>query len=765
MADVVGTDVRMRDAERRVVGTVPFVLDHRVPGMVHARVVRSPLPHALIVSVDVQSAREMPGVLAVVTGADLAADPSIDPYFGAQRPDQPVLAIDKVRYAGEPVAIVVAQTERAAAAAVLFVDVTYDELPYVIDAAEARRAGAPAVHEDRPDNNLARWRLRHGDVDAGLARADRVYSGTYYSPPASHVPMEPHVCVASWSGNHLEVWTSAQAPHAVKTGLVKMFSLASDDVRVHTFNIGGGYGAKGLIKIEPMVSCAARAVGRPVRLELSRDEVFQTTGKHPATVELTTGVNVDGTIVARRMHVIYNAGAYAVSSPIGAGQGLTRANGPYTIPNVTIETEAVYTNTVPGGPFRGAMTSQLAFAYESQMDEMARDLGVDPVAFRRKNLLRDDTLYPTGEAIPGLCYDRLLDDLESAIGWGLASEPAPPGKARGKGLAIIIKNTLTPTRSEARLRLTGEGTVHIHSSSVEMGQGANATMVQITADALGIETDRLVMGFPDTAETPFDTMTASSRSTFSMGTALTRAAADLLGQLSALAAHRWRVDADTLSHDRGAVVCAERPELRIGWTDLLRHADVPELVSHGVFDTAGMGLPYLDPLDVKGPVSAHWHQGGAAAEVEVDLETGHVEVLRIHANCFAGKVVSPFRVRQQNQGCAIFGLGPTLFEELHYQDGTLSNPNLSDYMIPSILDVPVAITTAALETDDGHAELHGVGEMALPAVAPAVSNAVFAAVGVHPKTLPLTPERILRALDERIDSRGKVSADDRRRES
>ncbi len=758
MADVVGTDLRMRDAEKRVVGTLEFVLDHRVEGMVHAKAVRCPLPHATIVSIDTGDALGVPGVIAVATGADLAADPSIDPYFGAQRPDQPVLAIDKARYAGDPIAIVVAETERAAAEAVPLVDVTYDELPYVVDAVAAARPGAPAVHDDYPDNNVARWRLQHGDLDEGLARADRVYVGTYYSPPASQVPMEPHVCVAAWSGGNLDVWTAAQAPYAVKTGLERMFSLAPGQVRVRTLNLGGAYGAKGQIKIEPMVCYATRVVGRPVRMELGRDEVFQTAGKHAATVELTTGVMNDGTIVARRMHVTYNAGAYAVTSLIGAGQGLTRANGPYTIPHVTIESEATYTNTVPSTPFRGAMTSQLAFAYESQMDDIAKDLGVDPVALRRKNLLREDTLYPTGEAIHGLQYDEMLDDLERGIGWGVASQPTSRGKARGKGLAIIIKNTLTPTRSEAKLLLTGDGRVHILSSSVEMGQGANATMLQIAADALDLSTECLVMGFPDTDTTPFDTMTASSRSTFSMGTALERAAADLLDQLAALAAEHWHVDVGTLTQANGAVVSTEEPNLRIGWPDLLRRVGVAELSAHGVFDTQGMGLPYMDPLDVKGPVSVHWHQGGAAAEVEIDLETGHVEVLRMHANCFAGKVVSPFRVQQQNQGCAIFGLGQTLFEELHYQDGTLSNPNLSDYMIPSIADVPVTITTAALEYDDAHAELHGVGEMAVPAVAPAVSNAIFAAVGVHLHTLPLTPEKILRALEEGSDTGMKERA-------
>lgn len=747
MPEAIGADFRMPDARRRVLGTVDFVLDHRVEGMVHAKAVRSLLPHARIRALHAEEALAMPGVIAVLTGADLAAHAGIDPYYGNPRADQPVLCIDKARYVGDPVALVVAETEREASDAVALVDVEYEELPYVVDAVEAAKPGAPVLHDDRPDNNVASWRLRHGDCDAAMRRADRIYTNTYYSPAASHVPMEPMVCVAQWAGGQLEVWTSAQAPHAVRRGLEKVFSLREGDARVHTRNLGGGYGAKGQIRIEPMVGFASLAVGRPVRMELSRDEVFHTIGKHAATVELTTGVMADGRFVARRLHVNYNAGAYAVTSVIGAGQGLTRANGPYTIPNVSIDAVATYTNTVPSGPFRGAMTSQLAFAYESQIDDVAHDLGMDPVQLRRKNVLRDADLYPTGEPLHDLHYDEMLTDLADAIGWQQPCAPAAPGRARGKGLAIIIKNTLTPSRSEAVLRLSLDGRVVIFSSSVEMGQGAHATLLQIAADRLGIPVERVTLGFPDTAVTPFDTTTSSSRTTFSMGAAITHAAGELHEALTALAVEHCGLDARRISHSCGCVVDRDRPDLRIEWTELLNRAGLAELQGHGVFQS-DFGLPLMDPLDVHGPVSVHWHQGGAAAEVEVDLETGKIEIVQLHASCFAGRVVSPLRVDQQNQGCAIFGLGPTLFEELHYLDGTLNNPNLSDYMIPSIVDVPAVITSTALESDDPNAELHGVGEMALPGVSPAVRNAVLAATGIRMDTLPLTPEQVLRALDD-----------------
>ncbi|HET7389124.1 MAG TPA: xanthine dehydrogenase family protein molybdopterin-binding subunit [Nocardioidaceae bacterium] len=738
-------DFAMPDAVSRVRGTVEFVLDKTVENMAHAKVLRSPHPHARIVSVDTTAAAERPGVLAVLTGSDLADDPDVDPYFGAQRPDQPVLAIGKTRYAGEPVALVVATTARAAAEALVEIDVEYEEQPYVVDEVEARKPGAPTVHEDHPGNDCGSWRLRLGDCEKGLAQAHRVYTHTYHSPPASHVPMEPHVCLASWTDDGVEVWTSAQAPYAVKTGLQKMFSLPDGGVRVRALNLGGAYGAKGQIRIEPMVVCASRAAGVPVRLELARDEVFFTIGKHAATVEITTGVMRDGSIVARKMNVVYNAGAYAVTSPGGAGQGLTRAPGPYRIPNVAVDSVASYTNTVPTGPFRGAMTSQLAFAYESQLDDIAADLGLEPLGIRRQNLLRSGDVYATGEALEGLHYDDLLDDLESALAVDEPATVPDPGKKRGSGLAIIIKNTLTPSRSEAGIRLDASGRISILSSSVEMGQGATATMMSLAAGYLGVGTDKVQMGLPDTRHTPFDTTTSSSRSTYSMGFALREAATDLHRRVREEAAKLWDVTSDQVTVEGGCVRVNGGAQAEVSWEHVLGQAGLEEVVGQGVFQS-DFGLSKMDPHDVHGPVSVHWHQGGAAAEVEVDLQTGRVEVLRLHANCYAGRAVSAHRVRQQNLGCAIFGLGPSLFEELEYLDGAITNPNLSDYMIPSILDVPVAMTSTAVESSEADPELHGVGEMALPAVAPAIANAIFAATGVRLLDLPLTPERVLRGL-------------------
>lgn len=737
----------MRDARDRVVGSLPLVLNESVPNMAFAAAVRSPVPHALIRSIDAQPAREMPGVVAVLTGEDLAAHSAINPLYGGQRDDQPIVAIGKVRYAGEIVALVVAESPDIAAEAVAWVDVEYDELPFVVDPVEAMADGAPVIHDEWPDNDSGTWKLRHGDIETGWAMSDRIYEDTYVSPPASHVPMEPHVALATFDeAAGLDVLTASQAPYMVHKALTRIFDLPAEKVRVRTLNLGGAYGSKGGVKLEPLVAYAAWVTRRRVKMTLTRPEVFLTTGKHSAHVTIKTGVTNDGTIVARQVRATFNAGAYAASSPVGAGQAMTRAPGPYRIPHVWVDSTARYTNSVPTGPFRGAMTSQVCWAYESQLDDIAVDLGIDPVKLRAKNLLREGDVFATGEALHDVHFTELLDDVAHAIEWD--EEPAPRSGTvvRGKGVALMIKSTLTPSRSEARLRLTTDGRLTLLSSSVEMGQGAASTLMQIAADATGIPTELIDAPFPDTAVTPFDMVTASSRTTFSMGVAVKDAAVNLRAQLDDLLVELLEVDRADLHHEGGAAGIKGTAPM-IGYGEVLRRAELAELSGEGTFQSSE-GMSTLDRETGQGRASVHWHEGAVGVEVEVDLETGRIDVLRCHGAAFAGSVVNPLRVKQQNEGNMIFGLGPALFEELTYDAGQVVNPNLSDYMIPSILDIPQRLTSSAVESDLEDADVHGVGEMTVPPLAPAIANAVFRATGARIKDLPMTPERVLRALED-----------------
>jgi len=741
----IGVDYPTPDARERVVGTLRYTVDHSVEGMAYGRLVRSPYPHALIDSIDTRAAAAMDGVMAVIAGADLVESDLVPhPYFGLARRDQPPLAIGKVRYAGDPVVLVVADTDSRARAAAAMVGVDYTELPYTVDPEEAAAPGAPVIHEEWPENQCGDWALHQGDVDAAMAGATHIFEGEYVSPPANALPFEPFVAVASWGESGLEIWTATQWPSAVQRELAHMFELGIDEVRVRVLPLGGGFGAKGQVKIEPLVAAASRLTGVPVRVEFDRDEVFLTTCKHPARVRIKTGVDADGNFIARDIDLVYNAGAYAGLSPSGVAQGMLRSPGPYRIPNVRLRSRGYYTNTVPSGSFRGAMTNQPAFAYESHTDEIAGELGIDPLALRLQNALRDGDVYAGGQLMHDVHFVDLLEEVAVAIDWAEPSPPAAPGKARGKGLGVILKTAAPGTRTEARVELNSDGTIHVHTSAVDMGQGLQGTLAQMVAHHIGAPYEMVTVSDPDTAVTGFDSMTAGSRTTFASGVAIHSAIETLRRKLAGLAAHQLGVGYEDIRHVAGGAVSGTGPVL--SFADILAGAGLDSLSGEGTYQSPRS--PALDhPGEVRGEVSVHWHQGAVAVEVEVDRETGRIEIVRCHGAAWAGRVINPTRARQQSEGSIIFGIGPALYEEMLVIDGQVANPNMSDYMIPSIVDIPMELTSTSLESDDEEAEIHGVGEMTIPAVAPAIANAVAAAVGVRVRRLPLTAERVLRAIE------------------
>lgn len=745
---LIGADLPTPDAIERVVGTLRYTVDHSVDGMAHGRLVLSPYPHATIEGIDMTEAGRMEGVIAVLTGEDIVRSEHVpNPSFGLVRRDQRPLAVGKVRYAGEPVVLVVADTASHARRAAAAVMIDYVELPYVVHPADASGSDAPVIHEEWPGNGCGDWGLHLGDVDSAMTEAARVIESVYSSPPASQVPFEPLVALARWEAQRLEIWTATQWPSAVQRELAHVFNLSQTGVRVRTFPLGGGYGGKSQVKIEPLVAAAARILGVPVRLELDRDEVFLTTCKHSAEIRIRTGVDEGGRFLARDIDLVYNAGAYAIMTPKAVAQGLVRSPGPYVIPNVRIRSQGVYTNTVPSGSFRGAMTNQPAFAYESHTDEIASTLGMDPLALRRANLLRDGDTYATGESLHDIHFLELIENVAEAIGWDDSSRPAEAGRARGKGLGVILKTSPPGTRSEVTLELSSDGRLIVYSSSVDMGQGLRGTLAQLAAHHFGVAFEKVRVVDPDTSVTGFDSMTAGSRSTFSSGFAIREASQSLRGQLIRLASEQLRMPSDELSHEAGNIVSASDPNTRSSYTEVLQKAGLASLVAEGIYQS-DPSTAFDDPGAIRGQTSVHWHQGAVAVELEVDLETGKVELLRCHGAAWAGKIVNPTRARQQSEGSIIFGIGPALFEELSIVDGQVTNPNFADYQIPSIADIPWELTSSTLESDSEDAEIHGVGEMTIPAVAPAIANAIAHATGARIRDLPLTAERVLRAILE-----------------
>jgi CO/xanthine dehydrogenase Mo-binding subunit len=754
-------NVREQDAEAKVTGQIPYVLNLDLPGLAHARCVRSPHAHARIVRVDATAALAQRGVLTALTRDDLGAL-GLAPYFGPAIKDQPVVAIEKARYVGDIVAAVVAEDADTAALAAELVAVEYEELPAVFDAREAMQPGAPLVHEQivgryaipgaaviRPQNGtnlIHHTPVRRGDVARGFAEADLIHEDTFSSPALQHCALEPHVVVARWDGDELTVWSATQTPWAVRQQLADVFQMPAERVRVQVLALGGGYGSKSGSRLEPLVAALARKARRPVKLALSRAEEFATTTKHDAHVRIKSGVKRDGTIVAREIEAYYNAGAYADGSGTIGRAGANAAIGPYRIPHVKVDAYAVYTNRPNAVAFRGLAISQVAWAYECHTDELARRLGRDPVDFRTQNLLVDGDQFATGEVMHDVHFREVLADAARAIGWGAPlPPPSAPERSVGRGVAVIVKHmTSSSITARLALRLAADESVTVLSSTVEMGQGARTVLVRETARLLGIPEAAVRVPYPDTAITPPDAGTNSSRSSFFNGTVAKLAADDLRRQVCELAGRFHEIAPEAVRFEAGRVYLPGGGAKGLAVGALLRAAGVPSLTGEGEFRTA-IGT---DPETGQGRGAYHWHQAAAGAVVEVDRETGKVFLVRLHLATHAGRVIDRPSAELQNEGCATFGLSQALFEEMLLDGGQVTNPNLSDYMIPSLEDFPEAFSHTLAESPDPDAEVHGLGETGLPPVPPAVGNAVRAAVGARVRRIPLLPERVLAALAE-----------------
>lgn len=733
----------MLDAVARVRGEIAYAVDLELPDMLVARVLRSPIPHGRIVGLDPSEAISNPGVAAVLTAADFDPARSLTLHYGAIIPDQPVVGIDRVRYLGEPLAVVAAEDGAAAEAALEAVRIDLAEEPAIYDPLEAIAPGAPNIHTEHADNIFIHGKLRHGDLEAGFAQADDVIEETYTSPLAQQSSLEPHTAVAQWRSDYLTVWTGAQAPYAVRRVLAEIFGLSPDHVRIIVPPLGGGYGGKGHIRIEPLVAAVARKTeGRPVKLTLTRAEEFVTVTKHAVVITIKTGFRRDGELTARQLTLHWGAGAYADVSPGLIQASVPRSIGPYRIPAVQVDAYGVYTNLPPAGAYRGAMSSQTTWAYESHMDSISHRLEMDPLELRRRNMLRSGDRFSTGETLIDIHFTECLEAAARGLGWGGPAPKTAGPLRRGRGLAVMMKSTIARSASECRLVLDDNGLLTLYTSTVEMGQGSHTALAQIASEATDVPMERVRIVGPDTALTPYDTTTSASRSTNMMGEAVLDAADRLQERLKEVASAIFEVEGHALVIKAGEVYDPISPADRLPFSEVLKRTGLTSIETLGRHATQGG----LDPETGQGVATPHWHQGAGACEVEVDLETGKVRVLRYHSASFAGRVVNPVLARLQNDGNVIFGMGPALLEEMVFDQGQLVNPNLADYMLPSFLDAPQEMGSELLVSEAG--EFHGIGEMTLPPVAPAIANAVYDAVGVRIRNLPITAERVLKALKD-----------------
>lgn len=764
----IGKSYRRLDYETKVTGRALYLADMHMPGMCHGKILRSPLPHARIKSIDTSKARKVPGVVALITRDDILQDQGIEPYYGPVFKDQTIVAVEKVRHVGDPVAAVAATTLDAAEEALRAIEVDYEELPAVLDVQEALESGAPLVHETiklpssgfadlaeiKPvegSNVCTHFSLNRGDLAEGFAAADRIFEDTFTLPATQHSFLETHACIAWMDARRITVWATTQNPFVVRTQLANIFKLPVSKVRVIVPYLGGGYGGKVYPKVEPITVALAQKARRPVRIVLSREEVFYTITKHAAVIRMKTGVKNDGTLIARECEIHLDTGAYAEIGPRVAKKSGYTAAGPYRIPNLKIDSYSVYTNKPPAGAFRGFGVSQSAWAVESQMDIIAAALRIDPLELRLKNGYVDGDRFVTEEKLRGVGLQECLRKVAGSIAWEPGTERDGPklphsganNLRRGKGLACMIKATITPSVSCAVVKLNEDASLSIYSGTVEMGQGSETVLAQIAGHELGISMKNIQVLAVDTDVVPYDLTTSSSRSTFHMGKAVQLAARDIIRQLKEIVADEYGVPRENITFADGKI---RLPEGALDYAEVMFKRFGMQggtLIGEGQLKTS------VKDEDGEKSTSAFWFLAAGAAEVEVDLDTGKFKILKYATAVDVGKALNPLACRQQLAGAAITGIGQAVFEEIVYDGGQLINPNLVDYVLPSLGDMPPVIDPIAIEIPDknGPFGAKGIGESALIPVAPAIANAIFDAVGVRIKDLPIKAEKIYLALE------------------
>jgi CO/xanthine dehydrogenase Mo-binding subunit len=757
---LVGINVPMVGAWAKVTGTVNYAANLEIPHQLYAKALRSPYAHAKLIRIDASKAAVLPGVRAVVTRDDLSG---LHSYFGTGVEDQPVVAIDKARYAGDIVAAVAADNRDIAEEAVGLIEVDYEELPAVTNVLDAAKPTAPIIHEQHIDkitggNIHGGYRAASGDIEQGFKESDEVMENTYILPPVQHGHIEPHSVTAYWEpGGKLIVHTPCQTPSPLQEQLAKVFKLPLNHVRVIVPPVGGGYGGKNHARIEPVVALLARKARRPVHWTLTREEVFLTGRRFGAVVKIKTGFKRDGRLWARKAEVFYDMGAYALSGPANSKNACVIAGGPYNIPHCNYTTYAVYTNLPPAGPYRGVGASHVCWAYESEMDEIARRLGMDPLDIRLKNLLQENDRFITGEPMISVGVSECARRAAESIGWQHGAEQAARAgiTVRGKGLAVAIKSTSTPSTSAASVRLNADGSAILLTSSAEIGQGAQTSLAQIVGDTLGLPIERVSVTFPDTDTTPYDKSTSSSRTTFHMGRAAQIAAGQIRDQLMRAGAKALEARIEDLELNNLVLMVKGVPEKSLTFPQLFRALfGEPNGSLFGTHTLRTEGG--VDSKTGRGKGSSFWFFSAAGAEVEVDAETGKIRVLKISTAVDVGRAIHPKQCDLQNEGSALAGLGSALFEEMRFDNGQPINGTFLEYLLPSMQDHPLEFESILVETPhpDGPFGAKGMGEAALPPMAAAIGNAVANALGgVRVRDLPITPYKIIAALSSARENR------------
>ena len=747
---IVNHSIPRRDGRVKVTGKAQFVADLRLIGMAYAKVLRSPFAHAKIISIDKAKAEAHPGVYCVVTGYDLDG---LNPYFGHAVKDHPLLAIDKVRYAGEPVAAVVAIDERTAFEALEFIDVKYEELKGVFTPEQAMAKDAPLLHERKFEAGALRGfegdvtagkgtnicqthKIQWGDVEKAFKDAASVVEGNYYFPMTYAYAMEPYVAIADVTDQGVIIYSSAQHPFMVRHDLKSIFNLPVSKVRLIVPFVGGGYGSKSYTKVEPLVAACSWKAKRSVKLQLTVEEAMLTTRSDDAYTWMKTAVDKNGKIIARQAKILMNTGAYAENSPLVVEKSTNRCVGPYAIPNVLIENCSLYTNTVPASSYRGFGCAQVTLPGESQIDELAAQIGKDPYEFRLLNAAK-----PGEEFFPGMrpfdgTLKQDLDTAAKAIGWG-----TPLAKGHGRTVAVSGSDAGAYPLTSTAVRVHADGSATIMTGSTELGQGSHTVLPQIAAEELGIAYEKVNVVSSDTAITPYDRSTGASRTTTLMGSAVQEACQEAIQQMVVMAADVLKVKVEEIQTVRGGVRCGE---VQLDWSQVISKF-------YALPDGEVIGRSYIRKSGKFAALPVFWEAAATGVELSVDEETGKITMEKLATVGDVGLAINPALAEGQDIGAATMGMGIGLFEELVYEGSQLMNGSILDYRLPRFSDLPKQVELHLVQNQDGVGPYgaKGGGEASLNSMAVNIANAVDRAVGVRIRQAPLTPERVWRALKEK----------------
>jgi 4-hydroxybenzoyl-CoA reductase subunit alpha len=757
--DVVGHGVTRYDAPDKVSGRAKYTADLRLPEMIYGKILTSPIAHGIVRRIDVSRARALPGVIDVITAANVP-----DAWYGVSpaRYDEQIFAKDRVRYVGDEVAAVAAVDEETAERALALIDVDYEALPAVFDPDAAMAPGAPVIHPENPRyagniNTRVAWTF--GDVEQGFAEADHVREARFVGNRTYQSPLEPHAALARWEhhGQRLTLWTSTQTPHYVHRTLSRTLGIPMGAIRVIKPPVGGGFGVKAeATALDFCAAIFARRTGRPVMMEYSREEmVVHFRGRHKQYMDLKVGAKKDGTITAVQFRSVLDGGAYTSYGVITAYYAGSMLPTLYTFPNYTFDGLRVYTNLPASGAFRGHGVPQPRYAFESMLDMIAEDLGIDPFEIRLRNAMTPGTRTCNGLDISSCEYVATLNAARDRSGWAEKKGRLPRGRGIGVGCGGFVSGAGYPIyrsdfpHSNAMIRVHEDGTgATLHIAAADIGQGCDTVLVQIAADELGVPYEQVWLADCDTVLSPLDLGSYSSRVTLMAGNAVREAAANARAQVIEAASRHLGCDPQALKARKGRVFVSGYPSAGMDWAEAARLAFSAKgpIVGVGSYTPP----PHLGG-DFKGGTvgtSPAYSFSTAVAEVTVDLQTGYVTVDRITDFSDAGTVINPVTFHSQVEGAMIMGLGETLFEDtLFDESGTVVNPNLHDYLIPTIRETP-DISTSAVESYEprGPYGAKEIGEGSLLPALGAIANAVYDACGVRVTELPITPEKILRGL-------------------